>query len=266
MKNNMKLGLILAIIGILAGLLLAYQIASIYQTTMDGKTAGARPDEAITVQIVFAILGWFSLVGASLMGVAVFGFAKKMKWAWFIGTIAATLFMLSAFFPIIPPASVGLPSPTATTFGLATILWFGMLFVGGVDKKIIILCFFIGIAYVLSFMDGVASISRYQTVPDALPHGIYAVTQMVNWWGGIAWAVSLMGILRRKSWVVPVGIFAALLSIFGGYSLGGLDFYLFGKISMFLPAPIISTCLLIYLLLPGTQAMLEKRQPGYEGS
>jgi len=260
MKNNMKLGITLAIIGVLIGLLLAYQIASIYQSTMDGKSAGARPDEAITVQIVFAILGWFSLVGASLMGVAVYGFAKKTEWAWFIGTIAATLFMLAAFFPIIPPASVGLPSPTAPTFGFAAILWFGLLFVGGVEKKIILLCFFIGIAYVLSFMDGVAGISRYQTVPDALPHGIYAVTQMVNWWGGIAWAVCLLGILRWKSWVVPVGIFAALMSIFGGYSLGGLDLYLFGKFSMFLPAPIISTCLLIYLLLPGTQAMLEKKR------
>ncbi|MFC2028883.1 hypothetical protein ACFLTX_03040 [Chloroflexota bacterium] len=264
MKKYYKIGLILAVIGVLAGLLLAFQIASIYQTTMDGKIAGERPDEAITVQIVFAILGWFSLVGASLMGVAVYGFGRKMEWAWFIGTAAATIFMLSAFFPIIPPASVGLPSPTMPTFVLAALLWFGMLVVGGVDRKIIVLCFFIGIAYVLSFMDGVAGISRYQTVPEALPHGIYAVTQMVNWWGGIAWAVSLLGILKRKTWIMPVSVFAALMSIFGGYALGGLEFYLGHGFSMFLPAPILSTVLLIYMLLPRSQVMLDKWLSGEE--
>jgi len=258
MKNTAKIGIILAILGILAGLLLAYQIASIYQSTMDGKTAGGRPDEAITVQIVFAVLGWLTLAGASLMGVSLYGFATKQDWGWFWGAIAATFYMLTAFFPIIPPASVGLPSPTAPTFGLAAILWFGMLFVGRVDKKMIALTFVAGLAYVLTYMDGVANISRYQTVPDPLSHGIYAVTQMVCWWGAAAWAVFIFSVLKRKKWIIPLGIFAALMSMFGGFPLGITDVLRLGRFSMFLPAPLIATGLLIYLLLPGTRKMIEQ--------
>ncbi|MEW6241402.1 MAG: hypothetical protein AB1564_11395 [Chloroflexota bacterium] len=257
MKNNSKPGIALAILGILVGLLLAYQIASIYQSTIDGKITGGRPDEAITVQVVFAILGWLTLAAASLMGVSLYGFANKLEWGWFWGTVAATIYMLTAFFPIIPPASVGLPSPTAPTFGLAAVIWFGMLLLGGVDKKIIALAFVAGLAYVLTYMDGVADISRYQTVPDPLSHGIYAVTQMVNWWGAAAWAVFIFSLLRRKTWVVPLGVFAAMMSMLGGFPLGITDVIRLGRFSMFLPAPLISTGLLVYLLLPSTRRMLE---------
>lgn len=262
MKNSRVAGIILATLGVLAGILLAYQIASIYQSTMDGKTAGGRPDEAITVQIVFAILGWLTLVGAALMGVSLYGFARRQPWAWFWGTAAASLYMLTAFFPIIPPASVGLPSPTAPTFGLAAVLWFGMLIVGGVDWKLIALTFTAGIAYVLTFMDGVACISRYQTIPDPFLHGVYAVTQMVNWWGAAAWVVFLLAALKRKNWAIPLGVFAAMMSMLGGFPLGVSDVIRLGRFSMFLPAPIISLGLLVSLLLPGARNLLEKPGAG----
>ncbi len=262
MKNNRTLGILLAIAGILIGLLLAYQIASIYQSTIDGKVAEGRPDEGITVQIVFALLGWLTLVGAALMGVSAYGFARRQPWAWFWGTAAATLYMLTTFFPIIPPASVGLPSPTAPTFGLAAILWFGMLMVGGVAWKLVALAFVAGLAYVLTFMDGVASISRYQTVPNPFLHGMYAVTQMVNWWGAAAWVVFICAALKRKAWALPLGIFAALMSMLGGFPLGISDVLRLGRFSMFLPAPLISTGLLIYLLLPAGRNLLEKQETG----
>lgn len=262
MKNKRTLGILLAVAGVLIGLLLAYQIASIYQSTIDGKVAEGRPDEGITVQIVFAILGWLTLVGAALMGVSAYGFARRQPWAWFWGTVAATLYMLTAFFPIIPPASVGLPSPTAPSFGLAAVLWFGMLMAGGVAWRSVALAFVAGLAYVLTFMDGVASISRYQTVPNPFLHGVYAVTQMVNWWGAAAWAVFIFAALKRKAWALPLGIFAALMSMLGGFPLGISDVIRLGRFSMFLPAPLISTGLLIYLLLPAGRNLLEKQEAG----
>ncbi len=262
MKTRNAIGIVLAVAGVLIGLLLAYQIASIYQSTMDGKIADGRPDEAITVQIVFAILGWLTLAGAALMGLALYGFAYRQPWAWFWGTVAATIYMLTAFFPIIPPASVGLPSPTAPTFGLAAILWFGMLIVGGAAWKLIALTFVAGIAYVLTFMDGVACISRYQTVPDAFLHGLYAVTQMVNWWGAAAWAAFIFAALKRKAWAAPLGVFAAGLSMLGGFPLGISDVIRLGRFSMFLPAPLISTLLLVALSLPGTRSLLQKPEAG----
>ncbi|MDO9302611.1 MAG: hypothetical protein Q7T89_14585, partial [Anaerolineales bacterium] len=53
------------------------------------------------------------------------------------------------------------------------------------------------------------------------------------------------------------GIFAALMSMLGGYPLGINNVLEAGRFSLFLPAPLMSTGLLIYLLLPSTRRMLE---------
>ncbi len=257
MKNNTKLGIALAIIGILMGLLAFYLFASIYNPNIEGKIQGGRPDEAITVRIVFAMLGWLAIASGALWGAVLYGFAAKQDWAWFWGAVAATFQLLAGFFPMIPAASIGLPTPTISIFIPAAILWFGMLFIGGVEKKIIALTFVAGLAYVLTYMDGVASISKFQTNKESFLNGLYMMAQQVNWWGAAAWAVFIFAVLRRKSWAIPLGIFAAMMSMMGGYPLGIINALEVKRFSMFLPAPIISTGLLIYLLLPSTRRMLE---------
>ena len=257
MKNNHKLGAVLSIVGIITGLLILFILASIYNPTMEGKILEGRPDEAITVQIVFAMLGWLGVSAGAIWGMVLFGFLTKQSWAWFWGTVAATIQILSGFFPIIPPASIGLPTPTIWIFLIAFILWFGMLFISGVEKKIVALAFVCGLAYVLTYMDGVGAISRYQTVESSFANGMYAMGQMVNWWGAAAWAVFIFALIKRKSWAFPLGIFAALMSMFGGYPVGITDVIRLGRFSLFLPAPIISTVLLIVFLLPGTRKLIE---------
>jgi hypothetical protein len=96
----------------------------------------------------------------------------------------------------------------------------------------------------------------------AFLHGLYAVTQMVNWWGAAAWAVFIFSALKRRPWVVPLGVFAALMSMLGGFPLGISDVIRLGRFSMFLPAPLISTGLLIYLALPGARKLLQKTEAG----
>jgi len=64
---------------------------------------------------------------------------------------------------MIPPASIHMPTPTLWVFLIAFVLWFGMLFIGGVSYKIMALAFISGLAYVLTFIDGVAPISKFQT-------------------------------------------------------------------------------------------------------
>jgi hypothetical protein len=138
LKNNHKLGIALSIVGILTGFLILYLMASIYNVNIEG-------DEAITVQIVFAMLGWLGVSAGALWVAVLYGFLNKANWAWFWGTVAATVQLLVGFFPIIPPASIGLPTPTIWVFLIAFTLWFGMLFIGGVDLKIIALAFVSGL-------------------------------------------------------------------------------------------------------------------------
>ncbi len=260
LKNNKKLGIALSVVGILTGLLVLFLMASIYQVNIDGKIMGERPDEAITVQIVFALLSWLGVSAGALWVATLYGFINGEKWAWVTGTIAATVQLLAGFFPMIPPSSIGLPAPMIWVFLLAAVLWFGMLLIGDVDKKIIIFAFISGLAYVLTFIDGVGAISRYQTEEKGFIASMYAMSQLVNWWGAIVWAVFIIALVKGKAWTLPVGIFAAAMSMFGGFPVGITDVVIQGRFSMFLVAPLMSTGLLIYMLMPKTKQMLEEWQ------
>jgi hypothetical protein len=107
-------------------------------------------------------------------------------------------------------------------------------------------------------MDGVASISKFHTNPDSFLNGMYMMAQQVNWWGAAAWAVFIFAVLKRKSWALPLGIFAGIMSMMGGYPLGILNVFEVERFSMFLPAPLISTGLVFYLLRPGTRRLVEE--------
>ena len=116
MKSRYKFGIAFAVLGILTGLLTFYLMADIYNPTIEGKILDGRPDEAMTVRVTFAILGWFGVAAAALWAVVLYGFVKNHEWAWFWGVVTATIQMLVGFFPIIPPASIGMPFPTIWVF------------------------------------------------------------------------------------------------------------------------------------------------------
>ncbi len=258
MENKNKIGIVFAFIGIIAGLLLFYYLADTYNTVINAHIAKGRSDEGNTVRIVYAVLGWLGIAAGALWGVVFYGFIKKEPWAWFFGTIAATIQLLAGFFPMIPAADSGLPTPTMIVFALAGILWFGMLIIGGVNKKLIGLTFIAGLAYVLTFIDGVAPISKYQT-SEGFWNGVYVMSQQINWWGAAAWAVFIFSAVKNKPQAVPIGIFAAMLSMIGGYPMGINTMIEAGRFSMFLPAPILSTILLIIILCPGTRKMITNK-------
>jgi hypothetical protein len=230
-----------------------------YNLLIDSKTLAGRADEAASVQITYAVLGWIGISAGAIWIVVLYGFLNNEKWAWFWGAVAATIQLLVGFFPAIPAMDSRLPTPTLSVFVLGGILWFGMLFIGRVDKKIVALTFIAGLAYVLTFIDGVAPIAKYTTSHnDPFWNGMYVMSQQVSWWGAAAWAVFIFAVLQKKAWAIPLGIFAAAMSMLAGYPLGLHNALMeVHRFSMFLPAPLLSTGLLVYLLLPSTRRMLE---------
>ncbi|MDL1910469.1 hypothetical protein FBQ81_07215 [Chloroflexi bacterium CFX6] len=120
------------------------------------------------------------------------------------------------------------------------------------------MAFVSGLAYVLTFIDGVGAISRHQTEAKGFISSMYLMSQMVNWWGAAVWAAFIFGLVKGKSWSLPVGVFAAAMSMFGGFPVGLTDVLVKGRFSMFLVAPVMSAGLLIYLLLPSTRRILEE--------
>ena len=258
MKNNNKLGVALSILGVLTSFLLLFLLAETYMPIVTGKIViTGRPDEAITVRIVHALLGWVGMTAGALWAVVLYGFIKNEDWAWGWGVVASTAVILAGFFPMIPAKSINYPAPTIWVFLLAFVLWFGMLFIGRVNKKIITIALFSGIVYVLTFIDGVGAISRYQTSQNSFAIGMYAMGQMINWWAAIVWVVFIYALVKGKSWAYPMGIFATSMSIFGGYPVGLTDIFQIGRFSMFLVAPVMSTIMLFIFLLPGTRRLIE---------
>lgn len=270
MKNNYKLGAVLSFAGILAGVLSLYFLADTYNTVIHTHFNAGQWEESNTVRIVYALLAWLGTAAGALSAAVLWGFLKKQDWAWFWGAVAATILLLAGFFPMIPAADSGLPTPTLWVFLLAAVIWFGMLFIGGVDKKVIGLTFSAGLAYVLTFIDGVAPLSKFQTtfqMPDSFVqnsttfwNGIYIMLQQVNWWGSAAWAIFIFAAFKQKSWAIPVGIFAGTMSMIGGYPMGINHVIEAQRFSMFLPAPIISTVLVIVLCLPGIQELITGKE------
>lgn len=259
MRNNTKLGAVLAVVGILTSILFFYLIAGQYNPVIDAHVAVGRADEGTSVSITFAVLGWIGVAAGAIWAVVAYGFAQRLKWAWLLGAMAATIQLLAGFFPAIPAMDGDLGTPTLIVFGLAAVLWFAMLWIGGVEKKIIALCFVAGLAYVLTFIDGVAPISKYVSSKgvDSFWNGMYVMTQQVAWMGAAAWAVFIYAVLAKKDWAIPMGIFAGALSMLAGYPLGIHNaVFEARRFSMFLPAPLISTVLVVVLLLPGTREML----------
>ncbi len=270
MKNNYKLGIILSLLGILSGVLMLYFQADMYNQVIQAHFNAGHWEESNTVRIVYALLGWLGTAAGALSVGVLWGFLKKQDWAWFWGAVAATILLLTGFFPMVPAADGGLSTPTIYVFVLAGIMWFGMLLIGGVNKKVIALTFVAGLAYVLTFMNGVAPISKFQTtfqkptefVPGskAFWNGMYIILQQVNWWGAAGWAIFIFAAFKQKSWAIAVGLFAASMSMLGGYILGIHNMSEVHRFSLFLPAPIISTILFIILWLPATQRLIEGKE------
>ena len=258
MKNNFKLGAVLALVGILTGVITFYLMADQYNLLIEAKTASGRMDEATSVRITYAVLGWVGITAGAVWAAVLYGFLHREKWAWFWGAAAATVQLLVGFFPMIPAMDSQMATPTIIVFLLAAVLWFGMLLIGGVRGKIIALTFIAGLVYVLTFIDGVAPIAKYTTShDDPFWNGMYVMSQQVSWWGAIAWAVFILAVLKKKTWALPVGIFAGTMSMFAGYPLGLHNALVeVHRFSMFLPAPLMGTALLVYLCLPGTRKML----------
>ena len=257
LKDNNKLGIVLSIVGFLNGLLLLYLLSDIYMTNVNGKIAEGRPDEAAAVYITFAMLSWLGVLAGAIWGGVMYGFIHKEKWAWYVGTMAAAMQMLAGFFPMIPPSSIGLPAPTVSVFLIGTLLWFLMLLIGSVSTKAIILIFVAGLAYVLTYVDGVATISKFQTTTyNDFWKSMYMMVQMVLWVGAIAWFVFMFAVLKRKAWAVPLGIVAGLASMIGGYPLAVINIIEVGRFSMFLPGPVIAMGLFIALWFPSIKKLI----------
>jgi hypothetical protein len=258
MKERTTLGIVLSMIGVLVGLVAYYLFSTIYHPMQDIELAAGRPDEALVVKLVFPLLGYMAIASAALWGLALYGFLTREKWAWMPGMIGATFSLLAGFFPMIPAASRGAIPVTGLVFFPSIILWAGLLLVRRIPWKISLLAFSAGLAYVLAFMDGVATIDKIQiTTGNPSLNGMYVMSQQINWWGAAGWAIFIFALFAKKTWARPLGIGAGLLACLGGYPLAVATTIELQRFSMFTPSPLLSTALILILMLPVVKKLIK---------
>lgn len=223
-----------------------------------------RLDEVFIIKYVIPPLHDLAVIGSVMMIVASYMFYKKYKRAWHVAVIGNVIAIQGTAFPIVAAASAGI-FPEYSILFLPIFAGF-FVYIGYVRKlpnKILVWGTVTGMAFVLTLFNGIAAASRMaqkeylQNLPGlAAETPMFAAVQQVNWFAMIAWGIFLIALLFNKKWLIPVGIFGAILGIVGGLPLG-IDSMANGSaFSMFLVAPIMSFILLVYLLLPSTERFL----------
>ncbi len=258
MQDNHKLGAVLAVLGTIVGMIGFYVFVQTYNPLISTMIRLNRAYEGESVRYTFALLGYLTIAAGALWTLALYGFLTKERWAWMIGIIASTLSILAGFFPTVPAMDAKMPPVTGVIFLPNLLLWLALLlFVRKTDWRIVTLALLAGVAFTLSFMDGVAPISKFhQTLGQPALNGMYLFVQQINWWASAAWAVFIFALVGRKPWARVVGIGAGLLEVWGGYPVGIVNMLEVQRFSLFLPAPLLSTALVIFLMLPYARRLL----------
>lgn len=256
MKQNDKLGAIIAAAGALLGMFGTLWIfTSWYDTMMAAELAAGRPDEMTLVKFIIPALSDIGIVAGVVWAVAAYGFFHRAGWAWPVAVVANVLALLGSFFPMIPAASRGL-SPTFALIFVPNLLFYVLLLwqVRPVPWEILVLSLFSSMALVLSFMNGVASTDRIIVSGKAL----YVAVQRLNWITAVGWSVFTIGlVLKPAQWVRLVGPGAGLLGMLVGFPLGVATTIASGSFSLFYVAPIFSALLVVVLLLPRGQRLFD---------
>jgi hypothetical protein len=189
------------------------------------------------------------IIGGVIWAVSAYGFMKRENWAWSTAILANVLSLLS-FFMLIPAMSRGISPIYAIVFIPNMIAFFLLLaYVRQVDPKIIAISTVAGMAYVMAFMNGVASTDQMLS-GSSTGSTVFIIGQRLNWIASIAWGSFVVALLTRKKWALPLGLGAALLTLVAGIPLGVVTTMESAKFSMYFLAPILALFLKISLVLP----------------
>jgi hypothetical protein len=212
-----------------------------------GRAGGESIEDGISVsKYVMPVVNDITLIGGVLWAVAAYGFMKKEKWAWTTAITANVLSLLS-FFMLIPAMSRGI-SPIYTFVFVPNIIAFFLLilYVKKIDAKIVAISTVAGMAYVMSFMNGVAATDQMLSGGKQ----VFLIAQRLSWVAAFSWAIFVIALLNRKSWTLQIGLGAALLTLVAGIPAGITVSIEASKFSMYLFAPILALLLKIILISP----------------
>ncbi len=214
------------------------------------------------------ILTQVTFVCGLMLIVASYGYFINRKWSFNLGLIATVIGLWSTWMLAMFPLMIGMAPLHMLNFMLIAATFFIILITEKTELKIILTSFVFGMAYVMTFMNGNASLQKIigtslmlkKTASAPTAHIaflkmnensglIYDAIQLVNWVGALLFAIVCVAVIFRKSWVLPVALLASLISITAGSPVAYLDSVATSSLSMFSYGPIIAFVVLIGLLV-----------------
>ena len=276
MDNNQRLGFFLSLIGAVVGIVgglglfvFTYEPYILEEITNLSAESGCE----VIIKDFLPYIFDLAFIGGILFALSSYGFYTNEEWSVSLAVVGNTLCLLAGFWPMIPAMQMGLIPVWGIIF-LPNLVIFLLLthYVEKIPWITVLFALTTGIAYVMCFLNGIASTNRmglyppspesYPPIPDPLVtlHSVFRGLQRVNWMAAIGFGIVTIGILRRadKDWVRILALGSALLGIVAGYPVALASSLSFDKFSMFFMAPILTTVLFVIPLWPSLWKHLVK--------
>ena len=255
---NYQLGGIVSVIGALMGVIGHYVIFDAWY--IRGMAAEAAEEGCETLlKFLHPALTDMGILGGVLFAVAAYGFFKKQNWAFFVSVLGIVLALQSTWFINVPFMAGGLPPVYFPLFFPFLIIYFVlMVSVGRLTWGRTMMGLLGGLTFVLTFMNGVSSLSRIITVGAP----IFVMTQRLHWIAMIGAGVFTVGvIIQPRDWMWVLGLSYSVLELVVGLPLTFITARELGRFSLFSLAPIGCVILLVVLFWPGLWKNMDTESP-----
>lgn len=256
-KTKKIVGISLCIIGAFFSIVVTYLLfIEWYEPLQVALLAGSGCDAIIV--IFLPLVSDLGIIAGMLYIISALSFFSESKWAFQTAVIANICALQASFWSIIPAIPVGLPPVYLIVFLPNLLIYFSLLaLVGDIPWNRIILGLLVGMAFVMSFMNGVASTNRILGTfsdPVRIASGgpVYVLSQRLNWVASLGFGIVTAGVILfpKKEWLKYVAIGAVLFEIIAGMPLAILNTLDQGNFSMFFAAPMLSILVLIICFWP----------------
>ncbi len=254
--DKKNLGILLSSIGAVLGIAGTWVLFIIfYEPYQVALLAGSGCDSIIV--FFFPVIADISVIAGLLYLISAIGYYSDLDWAFYLSVVANILALQGAFWACIPAMSVGMAPAWIIIFLPNLIIYFPLLVkIGEINWSRVIFALLAGMAFVMSFMNGIAGTNRILgTISDpvrvATGGPIYVVTQRMNWVASFGYGILTAGIILhpKTTWLRYVGIGAALFA-FVAMPLAILNTIDKGSFSMFFGAPLLSLPIFLLCIWP----------------
>ena len=248
MKGKLAIELSMSSAGAMLGtVFMLLLFVGTYQTQINVEVIRGAPIEAVIVSFILPALTSLAMVGGILWVLSGYAFATNQEWAFPAAITASVLSILAGFFPILPWVSSSLGFPPTSVVFVFNLLFFILLqtYVRPIEKRMLLLSLLTGVAYILAFINGVASTHYILATSDPF----FIALQPLNFMASFAWGVATVSVILNRRWAKPLMIGSAAASLLGGIPIAAVTTTAMGRPSLFWPSPTVAAVILLFIYL-----------------